>query len=182
MDNEQRHRRERHRDEIRSLPPALRKELDQRIAQRDFNSYVELKRWLQLRGCQIATLAVRRHALRLEGKIEAVRLATEQARAVIEAADGDVAEMNEALMRLVQQHLFTMLVELQGANLSEVNLGTLARTVATLARASVAQQKFAEDMRTHAQAAQRTLAEAEARGLTEVGVAQIKEALMEITK
>jgi hypothetical protein len=77
--------------------------------------------------------------------------------------------------------LLTVLVELNGANLSEVNLAALARSVATLARASVSQQKYAEEMRTQVLAAQRTVADAEARGLTEVGVAQIKRVLMEIT-
>jgi Protein of unknown function (DUF3486) len=124
---------------------------------------------------------VRHHARKLEGQLEAVRLATEQARAVVEATGSDELDINHALMRVVQQHLFTLLVELNVEELTEVNLAALARTVATLARASVSQQKYATEMRTHVLAAQGTVAEAEARGLTEVGVAQIKQVLMQIT-
>jgi uncharacterized protein DUF3486 len=181
MDKEQRRKRTHPPKTIRGLPEDVRKELDERIARRDFKNYTELKRWLALHGCQIATVAVRHHARKLEGQLEAVRLATEQARAVVEATGSDELDINHALMRLVQQHLFTLLVELNVEELTEVNLAALARTVATLARASVSQQKYATEMRTHVLAAQRTVAEAEARGLTEVGVAQIKQVLMQIT-
>ncbi len=166
---------------IGHLPTEIRKELDERIAKHEFGNYRELKRWLASNDCQIATVAVRHHALKLDDKIEAVRRATEQAQAVVEANGGDEADINHTLMRLVQEHLFTLLVELKGADLSEVNLAALARTVATLARASIAQQKFAAEMRTHILAAQRTVVEAEARGLTEAGAEQIKRILMQIT-
>lgn len=166
---------------IAGLPEDLRRELDERIAKREFTNYKELKRWLAAHDCQIATLVVRHHALKLEGKIEAVRLATEQAQAAVEANGGEEGDINHVLMRLVQQHLFTLLVELKGADLSEVNLAVLARTVATLARTSVAQQKFATDMRMHILAAQRTVVEAEARGLTDAGAEQIKQILMQVT-
>jgi Protein of unknown function (DUF3486) len=182
MDKEQRRKGRYQPNKIRGLTVEVRKELDERIAKRDFKSYRELKLWLRLHGCQIATLSVKRYVLTLEAKLEAVRLATEQARAVVEASGSDELDINHALMRLVQQHLFNLLVELNGADLTEVNLAALARTVATLARASVSQQKYAAEMRTHVLAAQRTVADAEAHGLTEVGVAQIKRVLMEITQ
>jgi Protein of unknown function (DUF3486) len=182
MDKEQRRKRMHPPKTVRGLPEDVRKELDERIARREFTNYRGLKRWLGSRGCQIATVAVRHHALKLEGRLEAVRLATEQARAVVEATESsNELDINQALMRLVQQHLFTLLVELKVEELTEVNLAALARTVATLARASVAQQKYASEMRTHVLAAQRTVADAEARGLTEEGVAQIKQVLMQIT-
>jgi Protein of unknown function (DUF3486) len=181
MDKEPRARRPHPQHRIDGLPVEVRKELDERIARRDFKSYRELKRWLGQHDCQIATVVVRRHALKLDARLEAVRLATEQARAVVEATGGDEADINQALLRLVQQHLFTLLVELKGAKLTELNLAALARTVATLGRASVSQQQFAAEMRTNVLAAQRTLVDAEARGLTDAGVAQIKQVLMQIT-
>jgi uncharacterized protein DUF3486 len=181
MEKQPRARRQRTPHRIRVLPAEVRKELDERIARRDFKSYRELKRWLGQHNCQIATVGVRRHVLKLDARLEAVRLATEQARAVVEASGSDDTDINQALLRLVQQHLFTLLVETNKADLTEVNLGSLARTVGTLARASVAQQQFADEMRTHVLAAQRTLVDAEARGLTDAGVAQIKQVLMQIT-
>jgi hypothetical protein len=41
--------------------------------------------------------------------------------------------MNQALLRLVQQHLFTVLVELNRVDLNRANLPALARSVAGLA-------------------------------------------------
>lgn len=173
-------------DRIRRLPPDVRKELDRRIAERDFNSYRDLKVWLVQHGCRIGYVSVRRYAAKLEQKLEAVRLATEQARAVVEATDGDDVDLNEALLRLVQQHLFTVLVELNGAELTRVNLPALARSVAALGRASILQQKFAAQMRAKIgqkiAVAQKAVADAETRGLTDEGVAQIKRVLMEITE
>jgi len=166
---------------IDRLSPEVRRQLDERIARRDFKNYKELKRWLGQRGCIIATVSVRRHVLKIERRIEAVRLATAEARAVVNAAGSDDLEINQTLMRLVQQHLFDVLVELNIANLRGGELAALARTVATLARASIAQQKYADQVRVRVLAAQRTVAEAQARGLTEEGVGQIKRVLMEIT-
>jgi len=173
-------------DKIRSLPADVRKELDRRIADRNFNIYRELKVWLVQHGCQIGSVSVRRYAVKLERKLEAVRLATAQARAVVEATEDDDVDLNEALLRLVQQHLFTVLVEPNGAELTRVNLPALARSVAALGRASILQQKFAAQMKAKIDekiaVAQKAVAEAETRGLTDEGVAQIKRVLMEITE
>jgi Protein of unknown function (DUF3486) len=80
MEKEQRRKRTNRARTIRGLPDDVRKELDERIAKRDFKNYSELKRWMGLHGCQIATVAVKHHAQKLEGQLEAVRLATAQAR------------------------------------------------------------------------------------------------------
>jgi hypothetical protein len=134
----------------------------------------------------IATTSVKRYANKLEQRLGAVRLATEQARAVVEAADDDDFEINEALLRLVQQHLFTVLVELNGADLNRANLPALARSVSALGRASILQKKYTEEMRVRiidkVAAAQQAVETAKARGLSEAGAAQIKDALMEITE
>ena len=137
----------RRRGDIRRLSPEVRAELDDRILKRKFNGYRDLKIWLRQNGCMIATTSVKRYANKLEQRLGAVRLATEQARLVIDAADDDDFEVNEALLRLVQQHLFTVLVELNGADLNRANLSALARSVSALGRASILQKKYAEEMR-----------------------------------
>jgi len=171
---------------IKQLPPEVRAELNDRIVKHNFASYRELKIWLRQHGCLIATVAVQRHANKLENRLDAVRLATDQARAVVKAAGDDDVDINEALLRLVQQHLFTVLVELNGVDLNRANLPALARSVGDLARASILQRKSTEEMRTRVAdkvaAAQKLLAKAAARGLSEAGAAQIKDALMKITE
>jgi len=181
MERKQKRRRRAAPRETDNFTAEVRSELDQRIAQQEFKDYRQLKRWLGAKGCQISTLAVKHHALKLEEKIAAVRVATEQARAMVAAGEADDGELSQALMQLVQQHLFTLLIELKTTTLSEIDLGSLARTVSTLARATIAQKRYADEIRANVLAAQRTLVEAEAHGLTDAGVSQIKRILMEIT-
>jgi hypothetical protein len=50
MDKEQRRKRTHPPKTIRGLPEDVRKELDERIARRDFKNYTELKRW---RHCMV---------------------------------------------------------------------------------------------------------------------------------
>lgn len=176
----------RRRNTLRRLSPAIRSELDDKILNRNFTGYHDLKLWLRQNGCMIATTTVKRYANKLEERLGAVRMATVQARAVVEAAEGADLEINEALLRLVQQHLFTVLVELNGADLNRANLSALARSVSALGRASILQKKYAEEMRVRlvekVAAAQKAVETAKARGLSEDGAAQIKNALMEITE
>jgi hypothetical protein len=171
---------------IQELLPEVRAELNDRIAKRNFDSYRDLKIWLRQHGCLIATVAVQRHANKLEKKLAAVRLATDQARAVVEAAGDHDGDINEAMLRLVQQHLFTVLVELNGVDLNRANIPALARSVSALGRASILQKKYADDLRDRiaqkVAAANQALEAARTRGLTDDAAGQIKRALLEITE
>ena len=106
----------------------------------------------------------------------------EQARAIVEASGDDDVDMNQALLRLVQQHLFTVLVELNRVDLNRANLPALARSVAGLARTSIEQRKYADEIRfslaKKVAEAQKEVDKAAARGLTEDGAKQIKRVLM----
>ena len=53
-----------------------------------------------------------KYGQKLEQRLELLKIATAQARAVVEAAPDD-DRINEALMRLVQQNLFAVLVEVE---------------------------------------------------------------------
>lgn len=168
------------------LPAALRAELDLRIARRDFSDFHDLKSWLRQRGYSINTNRVERYTNKLEFSLEAVRMASEQAKAIVEACGDDDMEMNQALLRLVQQHLFAVLVELKGVELSRANIPALARSVAGLVRVSIEQRKYLEEMRAGlaikvAEAAATVDTAAEG-GLSEDAAAQIKRVLMEITE
>lgn len=175
------------------MPPEVRAELDRRLIEGSFSGYRALAKWLGEQGCSITPSAVQRYGSQLELKLEAVKLATQQARAVVKASPDDDGKMNEALLRLVQQHLFYLLVELKTADVSKVNLAALARSVAQMARASVIQRKFAEEMRAKVAqrvgAAQRKVVQAvrEAAaggsgGLSPQAEEAIRRALMEITE
>jgi Bacteriophage Mu, Gp27 len=134
------------RGKLKTLPPALREELDRRLIEGNFSSYGALAKWLAEQGFQISDSSIHRYGSRLERRLEAVKIATEQARLVVEAApDGD-SQMTEALLRLVQQHLFSVLVELSDSGLKQANLASIARSVAEMARASVLHRRFVQEM------------------------------------
>lgn len=164
----------------------MRAELDLRIAQHDFSGFRDLKSWLRQRGYLITTDKVQRYTDKLEEKLAAVRMATEQARAIVEASGDDDVDMNQALLRLVQQHLFAVLVEIKGVELNRANLPALARSVGGLARTSIEQRKYADEIKAglaeKVAAAKAAVETATARGLTEEAAAQIKRVLMEITE
>jgi hypothetical protein len=176
---------------IARLPVAVRDDLNQRLTTGAFSGYAELTRWLKRQGLHISSSVVRGCRLTLERRLQAVKLATEQARAVI-AASPDDNPPDEALLRLVQQHLFSLLVELDPLDPKRSNLTALARTVAEMGRASLTQKKYADEMRANLrvklQAAEHTVVEA-ARiaavtgtkgGLTPEAEQEIRLALMEI--
>ncbi len=97
---------------IKRLPPDLREELNNRLVNGGFSDYRGLSRWLEEKGYEISPSAINTYARRFEQRLEAVRLATAQAKAVVEAAPDDDDRINHALMKIVQTTLFEMMVDL----------------------------------------------------------------------
>jgi hypothetical protein len=181
------------RSRIAALPRELREELNRRLTAGEFQGYLGLAQWLRRKGYGISGKEIRDYGGKLEQRLEAVRIATEQARAVVAASPDDDNRMGEALLRLVQHHLFTVLVELNPQDPKQADLRNLARTVAELGRAAIMQKKFAEELRERvaqrvatAQAkvmsTVREAAEGRPRqGLTPQAEQEIRDALMEIS-
>lgn len=172
----------------------MRKELDRRLFEGGFCNYRALAQWLGENGCQITPMAVWKYGSKLEKRLNAIRLATEEARAVVDASVDDEDHMSEALLRLIQQHLFEVLVDLKSRDLAQVNLSALARAVAQMARASITQKKWVEEMRIKlvqkvdmarckvVEVARDAAANGGAGGLTPEAEACIRRALLEITE
>src|ERR1700732_5000723 len=118
------------------LPKDVRAEIDKRIVEGGFANYRALAVWLSEQGFEIRKSSVARHGRKLECKLDAVKRATEQARAIVPASPDDEGAMNDALIRLIQQMDFDILVDLEGEEVSPQLLAAVTRSVATLARAS----------------------------------------------
>lgn len=129
------------------LPAALREELERRLLAKSFSGYRELSRWLAEQGYSITRAALHRYGRSFERRLKQVKLATAQARAIVDGAPDDDNRINEAMQMLIQQRLFEILVEVQGDELKEINLHALARSVAELGRAWVMQKKWKEETR-----------------------------------
>jgi hypothetical protein len=136
-----------HSYKIKRLPPELRAEFERRLVEGEFSDYRGLSRWLSSRGYYISHTSLHRYGTALENKLKALKLATEQARAVVEAAGGADDMVNEGLMRLVQGDLFRVLVELKEVDPQKVDVNALARNVASICRSSVQMRRAAEEMR-----------------------------------
>jgi hypothetical protein len=178
------------RGKIKSLTPALRAEFERRLVEGSFSDYRGLTRWLGEHGCQLHHSSVNRYGHGLERRLDALKLATEQARAVVDAAGGADDTVNEGLMRLVQGDLFRVLVELREVDSKKIDINALARNVASICRSSVQMRRAAEEMRNgigrRVLAAERKVVAAARRGarggLSEGAEKRIRAALLEIAE
>jgi len=130
------------RSSVEMLPEEVRKELEQRLIQGAFTGYAALAEWLRSIGYEIGKSSVHRFGKNFEDKIKALKVATDQAKAIAEASEDDAGAMNEALIRLVQTKTFELLIELET---SDKNLPKIGQMVAKLARSAVQQKKWSKE-------------------------------------
>lgn len=140
------------RSKVLQLPEDVRQELEQKLIKNGFGGYVALEDWLAEHGYEISKSALQRWGASFEERVDALRIATQQAKAIVKASPDDEGDMSEALMRLMQERIFNALVTLE-VDPKKVNLGSLAKALAPIARASIAQKKYASEVRERATAA-----------------------------
>lgn len=137
------------RNAVESLPSTVKAWLDKALAEGGFQRYRLLEDELRARGYAISKSTLQRYGAAFEERIASLRLATEQARAVVEASPDKEGATNEALMRLVQEKLFDVLLNLNGET-KGVDLPKITRSIADLCRAAVTQKRYAEEVREQA--------------------------------
>ena len=161
------------RSKVAGLSEEVRQELDRRLIQGSFSGYVAIAEWLTEQGYPISHASVHRHGAQLERKIEAIRIATEQAKAMVSAAPDAEGAMSEATIRMAQERLFVLLNEADGGSLKEV--ATAARAIADMARASISVS--AERRKALADSADAAETEAKNQGMSAEGAAAIRAAI-----
>ncbi len=137
------------RSKVASLPKTVKAWLDKALAENGFSEYETLATELSAQGFSISKSALHRYGQDFESKLSALKMASEQARAVVAAAPDEEGAVNEALMRLVQEHLFKILM----ADGNSFDLPKVAKAVAELGKASIAQKKWQTEYREKAEAA-----------------------------
>ena len=137
------------RSKVAGMPAEIKEWLDRALAENNFSDYELLAEELKARGYAISKSALHRYGQAFETRLSALKMASEQARAVVAAAPDEEGDVNEALMRLVQEHLFKLLMAEEG----EFDLPKVARAVAELGRATVTQKKWQAEVRARAEAA-----------------------------
>ncbi len=121
------------RPKVMAVPEEVRRELDRWLMAGGFSGYLNLSEWLGEQGFEISHAAVHRYGVQLERKVEAIRLATEQANVIVSASPDDAGAMSLGTLRMAQERLFSLLRASDDGNLKEVT--SAARAIADMARA-----------------------------------------------
>ena len=163
------------RSKVAALPAEVKAWLDQALVENNFAGYEALAEELTTRGYSIGKSALHRYGQNFEERLSALKVASEQARAVVAAAPDEEGAVNEALMRLVQEHLFKLLM----SDGDQIDLPKVARAVAELGKASVVQKKWQAEVRAKAEAAASQLEKiAKKGGLDAATVAEIRREIL----
>jgi hypothetical protein len=131
---------------VESLPAEHKQWLDGALVAGNFSGYEALAAELKARGYEISKSAVHRYGQAFEERLKALRMVTEQARAVVEHSPDDEDAVSQALTRLVQERLFSVAMDMQ-VDPESIDLPKLTRAIADLSRASIAGKKFSAEVR-----------------------------------
>lgn len=165
------------RSKIITLPEEVKVELDQRLLAGKFCDYSALAEWLRDKGFDISRSAIHRYGQNFEERLAAITMATEQAKAVAEAAKDDEGAMNESLIRLVQTKAFEALIDAD----SPESLSKMGVMIAKLSKASVDQKKWMREMREKArQAADDVVKTVKQGGMSEATATEIRQRILGI--
>ncbi len=140
------------RSKITQLPPEIKAELDRMLIARSFGNYDDIAAWLNEKLAALdmeitfSRSGLHRYGQGFEAKCEAIKIATEQAKAIVEVVGDDEGNLNEAIIRLIQQLSFDILVKADDADIAAM-LPKLGVMVAKLSKASVDQKKYAAEAR-----------------------------------
>jgi DNA anti-recombination protein RmuC len=133
------------RSSVLQLPPEVKEWLDQNLIESNFSGYQALSEALEEKGYSVSKSSIHRYGKGFESSLAAVKLATEQAKAIVESSPDNEGAMNEALIRLVQQKSFEVLTKLESDdNKALTNIGHM---VSSLAKSSVTVKKHAAEIR-----------------------------------
>jgi hypothetical protein len=170
------------RSKVDGLPATLKAELERLLLDKTHGGYVLLSEWLKEQGYEISHAAVHRYDQRLHAVMGRIRAAAEAAVLLNRAAPDDADEQGAATIRMVQASLFEALTRIADAQDSDDAgariklLSAAARAVADASRASIGQKRFAEEVKSKLDAAERAATRA-GRSLDAGTLATIREAL-----
>ncbi len=165
---------------VETLPKEVKEWLDRALVESNFSGYKLLAEEMKARGYEISKSAIHRYGQDFEDRLKTLRMVTEQARAVVQAAPDEDGAVNDALVRLTQEKLFGVLMEIE-VDPENVDLAKLARAVAELGKASVLQKRWLSEVRAKAEAAAANVEKiAKKGGLSSASVEQLRREILGI--
>lgn len=152
------------RSKVHLLPPELKEWLDAELVKRGFGDYVQLAADLKARGADVSKSALQRYGSPFEQRMAQLKMASEQARALVDAAPDDEDKLGSAVVRMTQEKIFTLLMDLE-IDAKDVDVNKLFKNAAEIGKASVAHKRFSMEARAAAkeEARREQLAEQQAR-------------------
>ena len=98
---------------VETLPKEVKEWLDRALVESNFSGYKLLAGEMKARGYEISKSAIHRYGQDFEDRLKTLKMVTEQARAVVQAAPDEDGAVNDALVRLTQEKLFGVLMEIE---------------------------------------------------------------------
>lgn len=144
------------RSKVLTLPAEVKAWLDAALVEGNFTGYQLLAEELKARGCNVSKSSLQRYGEPFQQMMAKVKLSGEQAAALMSEAGDDKGAMNDALIRMIQQKTFEVLMLDQAGEVDEEgnaqpSIATdpkFVRAIATLVRASVTQKEWASKLKT----------------------------------
>ena len=134
------------RSKVHALPPELKEWLDAELVKRGFGDYVQLAFDLKARGADVSKSSLQRYGSPFEQRMAQLKMAGEQARALVDAAPDEEDKLGAAVIRMTQEKIFNLLMELD-INPEEVDVNKLFKNAAEIGKASVSQKRFSMEAR-----------------------------------
>lgn len=134
------------RNKVHSLPPELKKWLDDELIRRGFSDYVQLAEDLRARGADISKSALQRYGSPFERAMARVKMANEQACALVDAAPDNEDKLSAAVIRVTQEKILNLLMELD-IDADNVDVNKLFKNAAEIGKASATNKKFGMEAR-----------------------------------
>ena len=134
------------RSKVHSLPPEMKEWLDAEPVKRGFGDYVQLAADLKARGADVSKSALQRYGSPFEQRMAQLKMASEQARALVDAAPDEEDKLGSAVVRMTQEKIFNLLMELD-IKAEDVDVNKLFKNAAEIGKASVTHKRFSMEAR-----------------------------------
>ena len=134
------------RSTVDALPPELKAWLDAEMLKRGFGDYRQLAIDLQAQGADVSKSALHRYGSKFELRMAQLKRSTEMATALVDANPDDEGKLNSAMIRLGQEKIFSVLVEME-IDPEKVDTVKLFKAIAEIGKASVQQSKAQVEIR-----------------------------------
>jgi hypothetical protein len=177
------------RSKVFGLDQETRDELNARLVASGFAGYEALAQWLEGRGYKLSKSALHRYGGDLQADFDSamsdVRRTTDLARAYVAGDADEQASLVDATARIAQETLLRISIELRKAELEPekvaAHMSKVARALADLGRVSIAQKKWAQELRrkTLEAAAQNVESEAKRQGASATTIDALRAAIMQ---